>query len=540
MLPAHVFQAAFDSSQIGEILLSPHDDPLILAVNDAFLKLTARRRDELLNQRFLGVETSAAATALQQSLRRVLTTQLPDSVELTCNPLAPFKGAAQVQGGCWRVTHTPIFSPERELVCISHRAEDVTPAWRVQDSLRQSSEREVFQLKLADCVRSLEDPEDVVATTTQMLGEHLKASRVAYAEVDARQATFFIRSNWTREGLSSITGETRRLDDFGPDIIALLSAGKPMVVDDVTTDPRTAEHAAAYAAIKVSSNLAIPVLKAGRLTTVLSIQDDAPRHWTPADIDMAHDVAERTWAAAENARAQQALRDASQRKDEFLAMLAHELRNPLAPISVAAQLLARQQLDPVSLRKTGEVIGRQVGHMRELIDDLMDVSRVTRGLVRIDEAPQDMTLIVANALEQVRPLLESRQHQLSLHLPDAPFMVSGDAKRLVQIVSNLINNAAKYTEPGGHVAVRVEVRAHDVQLRVQDNGMGIPKDLQPRIFELFAQGERTRDRTQGGLGICLALLNILVELHHGTVTCFSEGAGQGTLFTVTLPRLPTA
>ncbi len=540
MLPAHVFQAAFEGSPIGEVLLSPNEDPLILAVNDAFLKLTGRRRDELMNQRFMVAEKSAGAAAVKQSLRRVLATQHPDTAEIVCHPMGNLQGAAPVHGGCWRVTHTPIFSPERELLCISHRAEDVTAAWRVQDSLRQSAEREAFQLSLADRVRALDSPEEVVATTTQMLGEHLKASRVAYAEVDARQATFFIRSNWTREGLGSISGETRRLDDFGPDIIALLNVGQPMVVDDVATDSRTAAHAAAYAALKVSSNLAIPVLKAGRLTTILSIQSDTPRHWTHAEIDMAKDVAERTWAVAENARAQQALRDASQRKDEFLAMLAHELRNPLAPISVAAQLLARQQLDPAGLRKTGEVIARQVDHMRELIDDLMDVSRVTRGLVRIDEAPQDMKLIVADALEQIKPLLETQQHRLSLRQPDAPVMVRGDAKRLVQIVSNLINNAAKYTEPGGHVEVCVELRPHDVQLHVQDNGMGIPKDLQPRIFDLFAQGERTRDRTQGGLGIGLALVKSLVELHHGTVTCFSEGLGKGTLFTVTLPRLPQA
>ncbi len=544
MLPAFVFQAAFEGSQTGALLLSPDEDPLILAVNDAFLNITARRRDELLMQRFFAVMApnlaiSSGATAVQQSLRRVLATRQADASDLQRYPLRQRQPDCTelVDTGYWRITNTPIFSPARELLCISHTAEDVTQTWRIQDAVRHSAEREAFQLRLADCVRSLEKPEDVVATTTEMLGQHLKASRVAYAEVDARQATFFVRSNWTREGLDGISGETRRLDDFGPDIIALLSAGQAMVVDDVNVDSRTAEHAQAYATIKVRANLAIPVLKSGRLTTILSIQDDAPRHWTPAEVVMASDVAERTWAAAENARA---LRDASRRKDEFLAMLAHELRNPLAPISVAAQMLARQQLDPASLRKTGEVIGRQVRHMTGLIDDLLDVSRVTRGLVRLEESPQDMRHVITHALEQLRPLLESQRHELSLSLPDEPAMVCGDAKRLVQIFSNLINNAAKYTPPGGHVDVCIALRPHDVKVQVQDNGMGIPKELQPRIFELFAQGERTRDRSQGGLGIGLALVKSLVELHRGTVTCFSEGVGRGTLFTVTLPRLSAA
>lgn len=553
MVPASVFRAAFDGAQLGELLLSPTEDPLILAVNDAFLQATGRSREELVGQRFgsfflsgASSENSAGAVALSNSLRQVVSTGRADSRTVPSYPLqlrlplpSPATDAAP-DVRYWRFTNTPILTPSRELLCIAHSAEDVTASWHLQESLRHSAEREAFQLKLADRLRSLENPEEVVATATEMLGQQLGLSRVAYAEVDAKQATFFIRSHWTNEGLASITGEIRRLDDFGPEIIALLSAGQAMVVDDVNTDPRTCVHASAYAALHVRANLAIPVLKAGKLTTILSLQHNAPRHWAASDIELASDVAERTWAASENARAQQALHDASQRKDEFLAMLAHELRNPLAPISVAAQLLARQQLDPVNLRKTGEVIGRQVKHMTALIDDLLDVSRVTRGLVRIDEAPQELKIIIANAVEQARPLLETQKHQLSLNLPDEPVSVLGDGKRLVQIVANLINNAAKYTPPGGHVDVSVELRQTDVRLHVRDDGIGIPKDLQSRIFDLFAQGERTRDRSQGGLGIGLALVKSLVELHRGTVICTSEGLNRGSVFTVTLPRLAVA
>lgn len=547
-VPTAVYQAAFDGAELGELLLSASDNPLILAVNNAFTRATGRTCQELLGQHLFAraghevevdAEVMAAERVLLGSLQRVIATGQSDSAHVKYHPLQRRGPAGVPQTGDhhWRVTNTPIFGAAQELLCIAHSTEDTTKTWHIQEALRHSAEREAFRLRLSDKLRTLENPEEVVATATEMLGEHLCLSRVAYAEVDAKQATFFVRSHWTDEGLSSIAGETRRLDDFGPEIIALLSAGQPMVVDDVNTDARTCQHADAYAAIHVRANLAIPVIKSGKLTTILSLQHKAPRQWKAYDIDLASDVAERTWSAAENARAQQALRDANKRKDEFLAMLAHELRNPLAPISVAAQLLARQQLDPISLRKTGEVIGRQVKHMTALIDDLLDVSRVTRGLVRIDEAPQELKIIIANAVEQVRPLLEAQKHQLTLDLPDEPVSVLGDGKRLVQIVTNLINNAAKYTPPGGHVEVAVELRPSDVQLHVRDNGIGISKDLQPRIFDLFAQGERARDRSQGGLGIGLALVKSLVELHHGTVTCFSKGAHQGSVFTVTLPRL---
>jgi CheY-like chemotaxis protein len=156
--------------------------------------------------------------------------------------------------------------------------------------------------------------------------------------------------------------------------------------------------------------------------------------------------------------------------------------------------------------------------------------------VSIDPSPQDMKAIVANAVEQARPLVEAQRHQLTLEVALAPAMVSGDAKRLVQVVSNLLNNAAKYTPPGGRIQVIVEADA-TVRVHVKDNGIGIPKSLQPRIFELFAQAERTPDRSQGGLGLGLALVRSLVELHGGSVSCSSDGAGQGSCFTVTLPRL---
>jgi len=235
--------------------------------------------------------------------------------------------------------------------------------------------------------------------------------------------------------------------------------------------------------------------------------------------------------------AQEASTTADRRKDEFLAMLAHELRNPLAPIGAAAQMLQIARLDEARVRQTSQVIGRQVKHMTHLIDDLLDVSRVTRGLVTLDNAPQDIRHIVAEAIEQVTPLIQLRKHRLTLHLPPDTTMVKGDAKRLVQVITNILNNAAKYTDEGGSILLDTDVRESHVLVKVTDNGIGMSPDLAARAFELFAQAERASDRSAGGLGLGLALVKSLVELHGGTVHCASDGLGKGSTFTICLPRL---
>ncbi|MDF3035708.1 MAG: hypothetical protein K0S28_982, partial [Paucimonas sp.] len=234
-------------------------------------------------------------------------------------------------------------------------------------------------------------------------------------------------------------------------------------------------------------------------------------------------------------QAEDRLRDADRRKDEFLAMLAHELRNPLAPIKAAADILQMGRFDEARVKQTSEIISRQARHMASLVDDLLDVSRVTRGLVTLEKETLDTKRIVSDAIEQVRPLIETRRHHLAVHMPPESASVMGDKKRLVQVVANILNNAAKYTPEGGQISLRMEVQDGHVMLTVSDNGIGMSADLTQRAFELFAQAERTSDRSQGGLGIGLALVKSLVELHGGHVTAFSEGAGKGSRFTICLP-----
>ncbi len=235
-------------------------------------------------------------------------------------------------------------------------------------------------------------------------------------------------------------------------------------------------------------------------------------------------------------RRQYAMREVDRQKDEFLAMLAHELRNPLAPVSAASDLLKLPNLDRDKIKQTSDIISRQVRHMTGLIDDLLDVSRVSRGLVTLDVAVLDARQIVTSAVEQVRPLIDARRHRLSLRIPPELTSIQGDQKRLVQILSNLLNNAAKYTPEGGDIALCLDVDDDQLVFTVTDNGIGITDDVIDHIFEMFAQAARTSDRTQGGLGIGLALVKNLVQLHGGTVSAHSEGAGKGSRFQLTFPR----
>jgi PAS domain S-box-containing protein len=242
----------------------------------------------------------------------------------------------------------------------------------------------------------------------------------------------------------------------------------------------------------------------------------------------------------ERKQAEQKLRAADQRKDEFLAMLAHELRNPLAPISAAADLLKIGRLDEARVRQSSAIIGRQVRHMTSLVDDLLDVSRVTRGLVTLARAPVAARTIVDEAIEQVRPLFEARRQALAVHLADPDATVLGDKARLVQVLANLLNNASKYTPEERRIAVEARTRADRLELAVRDDGIGMEPELAVRVFELFAQAKRSSDRSQGGLGLGLALVKHLVELHGGTVVCDSPGLGRGSSFIVTLPLMQPA
>ena len=239
--------------------------------------------------------------------------------------------------------------------------------------------------------------------------------------------------------------------------------------------------------------------------------------------------------AQEAAQAAARLAEGNAAKDQFLAMLAHELRNPLAPIRIAAQLVGHSAASPSDIETAREILNRQVAHLARLLDDLLDVSRITRGKIELRKESVDLAIVVATALEASRPLIEEHGHQLAVSVPQDPVTLEADPVRLAQVVTNLVNNAAKYTPPHGHIRVVAAQEGRQVVLRVRDNGSGMPPELVPRVFDLFIQGDRSLAHAAGGLGIGLTVVRTLVELHGGTVSASSEGPGRGSEFVVRVP-----
>ena len=340
----------------------------------------------------------------------------------------------------------------------------------------------------------------------------------------------------------------------GRNIVVHAVEGEPTVEDECELSPiltgvvgrAFSDGIAAFDPIPVGgadpapSAVALPLSAAGRTAAVLALaRTDPSRPFTLADLAAADAFASRAAGALENARLYEEIHQADRQKNEFLSMLAHELRNPLAPIRNSAMILRAAADDPEKLEWAVDVIDRQVGHMARLVDDLLDISRINRGKIRLERETVEMAAVIALAVEASRPYIDTRRHELKIAVPPEPLTVDGDATRLAQVVTNLLNNAAKYTEPGGHISVVVESDGgppHDqAVIRVRDTGIGIPPEMLPAVFDLFTQADHSLDRAEGGLGIGLTLVRRIVDLHGGSVQAHSDGSGRGSEFTIRLP-----
>ena len=285
--------------------------------------------------------------------------------------------------------------------------------------------------------------------------------------------------------------------------------------------------------------IAVPLLVAGATLGVLTFcyAASSGRRYRQEDLWLAEDLAHRAALVVENARLYHELQDAAHRKDEFLAMLGHELRNPLAPIRNAMQILRLKGAADPELQEVTEMVERQIQQLTRLVDDLLDVSRVGHGKINLQMKPVDLKDVVALAVEISRPLIDARKHVLKVSLPQQAVEVEGDPGRLAQVVSNLLNNSAKYSEDGGRIELTVEAIGDQAVLRVRDTGIGIEPAMLPRIFDLFTQVKGSASRSAEGLGIGLALVRNMIELHGGCVQAASAGLGHGTEFVVRLPLM---
>ncbi len=311
-----------------------------------------------------------------------------------------------------------------------------------------------------------------------------------------------------------------------------LAAGLPLLVADLRADPPTAEgYPDTFQPLRWRSLAVLPLASGAALW----LAGRRPRAWGAADARVLRSAADLLALAAEGGRTRVELRHAQKSRDEYLAMLAHELRGPMAPMRTDLSILAGR-IDPLSEaeRLRGRV-ERQLGQLARLTDGLLDVARLTQGQVRLEPRPVDLRRVVETAVESCRPALAERRQELAVRLPERPVTVDGDAARLEQVVANLLANASKYSPEGSHAWVALTVQDGEAAIAVRDDGAGLAADFLPYAFEPFSQGERGADRAAGGLGLGLALVRRVTELHGGRVEAASEGVGHGSTFTVRLP-----
>jgi PAS domain S-box-containing protein len=432
------------------------------------------------------------------------------------------------------------------------RFADVTERRRSEARLAAAAARDAYGVKLAAALRPLADPLAVQETAARLLGEALRAQRVAYFEI--RGQDYVVERDWI-DGLPSIVGR-HPVALFGDRLRAAYTAARTVHRADVAADDTLEpQHRVAYTAMGIAAHVGVPLVKAGELVAGLVVHSATPRVFSADEIALVEDTAEATWASAARARSEAALREADRRKDEFIATLAHELRNPLAPVRHAAHVLALGLKgrpgaiagDADRVAWAADVIERQVRQMSRLIDDLLDSSRISRGLIELDLERIEFEAVVQDAVETSRPLIDEYGHTLEVSLPDEPVVLHADRLRLAQVLANMLNNAAKYSHRGGRIQLEAMRQAssdhtdeHAIAgasliVVVRDHGIGIEPEMLEPVFETFAQGSQSTSHSRGGLGIGLSLVRRLVELHGGRVWASSRGLGKGSEFRMRLP-----
>jgi PAS domain S-box-containing protein len=454
--------------------------------------------------------------------------------------------------GQWRyrqVSAAPVRNASGQIIGSVSVVRDVTDERHALALLRERASRSAALLRLGDEFQMVEEPADLAAAATRILGENLRAAWCEYCGVDGDDEGLALEASWCEREPPPLQPPRRSLLQAVAGVTQLLRRGQAVVCADVAEDPRLAASAAALREQDAVALIAVGVTGAGRLAAALCVTQPCARRWSEEEVAFVREVAERTRLAVEHRKSEQALRirerqlvEADRRKDEFLAVLAHELRNPLVPIRNGVDLLRDAQLRPALIETVRPMMQRQVEHMVRLIDDLLDVSRITSGKIQLHRQPVTLASVIESAIESNRQAIAAGRLSLGLSLDQPQLVLHVDPTRFTQVIANLLQNAVKFTQPGGQIKVETALQPADrsvmasqrvLTVTIMDTGAGIPADFLPRIFDLFAQAPTAA--TQPGLGIGLTLARRLIELHGGSIQAHSEGAGRGSRFIVRLP-----
>jgi signal transduction histidine kinase/ActR/RegA family two-component response regulator len=420
------------------------------------------------------------------------------------------------------------------------------------DEQRRAENRLDVLVRVSELIRTLHDPYELSYAVAKTVGSHLNVRRCLFNETDIDRDLEIVHRDYC-DGTQSVAGE-HRLSEYSSVTTHDMEHGKTVVNDDSKTDPRTAaDYHRNYETTGKRAYVAVPLMREGRWVASLWASDDRPRQWTREEVSLLQSVAERTWTAIEKLRAEaererllhsvQEARDAAEKanqlKDEFLATLSHELRNPLNVILGYSELLLRMREIEQSPRllQMGEALRRNAQSQSQLINDLLDLSRLQRGKISLNQETVSLPAIIDNAVETVRGDAAAKGIQIRLNVGDQLLLVEGDRLRLQQIAWNLLNNAVKFTPAGGSIGIDVHNDDGSAVPMVSDTGQGIDPSFLPHVFEMFRQADGSNRRLHGGLGIGLALVRQLVQLHGGTISAESAGPNKGSRFTVSLALL---
>ncbi|MEC5409436.1 ATP-binding protein [Paraburkholderia sp. MPAMCS5] len=539
-LPEGHLRLILEATPTPMLVLHPDANFTIVGVSDAYLRETLTVREQIFNKGLFdvfpdnpAVPEADATTNLRASLAYVVATKKPHTMAIQRYDV-PDRRRGGFAFRYWSPVNAPVIGPDGQLLYILHRVENVT-----------------------DYVLSQE--------ANQTLREQ---SRLLTVELDKSEAEASRRG----AALAAATNELRRLTidaeawRLGEEKFRLVMDALPQMIwtaradghvdyhnqhfYDVTGTAHQAAEGHEWKRLVHPDDLATTekawtrsVATGERYEAMFRVRHRSGNYrWTLARATVVRDNRAEVlkWVGSntdihEKVLAENALRDVNRRKDEFLAMLAHELRNPLAPIRAGAELLPDVSADQAQVNRVGTMIRRQIVHVMGLINDLLEVSRITQGIISLDKRNLDFRQVVDESIEQVRPLIDAHRHSLTVGVPAEVVCVFGDHKRLVQMLTNLLHNATKYTPDGGRIAISVRCLSGEVTVTVRDNGVGMEPQLLRTAFDLFQQGERTSERKEGGLGLGLALVKSMVEHHGGSVVARSAGRGKGSELEVRLP-----